>query len=69
MQQVVRKDKESFENLMRRFSRKVHQSGKLAIVKKKQHFEKPLSKKEQRAVAIRKAAIKVKKIREMMLGS
>ena len=69
MQQVVRKDKESFENLLRRFNRKVHQSGSLAIAKKKQYFEKPLSKKEQREVAIRKTAIKAKKMRQMMLGS
>lgn len=53
MIQVTRKDaKESTENLLRRFSRKVHQSGVLAVVKQKQYFEKPISKRERRAQAI-----------------
>ena len=49
MIQVTRKDsKESFENLLRRFNRKVQQSGALAIAKQAQHFEKPISKTERR---------------------
>lgn len=53
MIQVIRKDaKESTENLLRRFSRKVHQSGVLAVVKQNQYFEKPISKRERRKQAI-----------------
>jgi len=68
MQQVIRKEKESFENLIRRFNRKVHQSGNLAIAKKRQFFEKPPSKRKQREAAIRKAALKEKKARQIIMG-
>lgn len=67
MIQVTRKDsKESSENLLRRFNRKVQQSGVVAIVKQGQYFEKPLSKPERRAKAIvrqERKAIKLKKIK------
>lgn len=67
MIQVTRKDsKESPENLLRRFNRKVQQAGTIAIVKQGQYFEKPLSKRERRLRAIirqERKAIKVKKIK------
>ena len=67
MIQVTRKDgKESTENLLRRFNRKVQQAGTVAIVKQGQYFEKPLSKRERRLRAIirqERKAIKVKKIK------
>ena len=60
--QVVRKDdKESLENLIRRFNKKVQQSGILGIARRKQYFEKPLSKREEREIAIRKTARKAAK--------
>ncbi len=53
MIQVTRKDsKESTENLLRRFTRKVQQSGVLAVAKQNQYFEKPISKTERRTRAI-----------------
>ncbi len=53
MIQVTRKDsKESTENLLRRFSRKVQQSGVLAVAKQNQYFEKPMSKRDRRDRAI-----------------
>lgn len=53
MIQVTRKDaKESAENLLRRFNRKVQQSGNLVIVKQNQYFEKPISKRDRRQQAI-----------------
>lgn len=67
MIQVTRKDsKESAENLLRRFNRKVQQSGVLSEVKSRQYFEKPLSKPERRAKAIirkQRKSIKLKKIK------
>ncbi|MCX6725228.1 MAG: 30S ribosomal protein S21 [Candidatus Saccharibacteria bacterium] len=67
MIQVTRKDsKESVENLLRRFSRKVQQSGNLMIAKSNQNFEKPISKVERRKKAIirrQRKAIKVKKLK------
>lgn len=67
MIQVTRKDaKEPLENMLRRFTRKVQQSGVIAVAKQSQYFEKPLSKRDRRNRAIiRKSrkALKMKKIR------
>jgi len=53
MIQVTRKDaKEPLESMLRRFTRRVQQSGVIAVVKQKQHFEKPISKTERRQRAI-----------------
>lgn len=53
MIQVTRKDgKESSEGLLRRFTRKVQQSGAMATAKQNQYFEKPMSKRERRLRAI-----------------
>lgn len=64
---VTRKDsKESTENLLRRFGRKVQQSGVLAEVKNLQEFTRPISKRERRIKAIQRAqrrAIKFKRER------
>ncbi|OYW85686.1 30S ribosomal protein S21 [Candidatus Saccharibacteria bacterium 32-49-10] len=59
MIQVTRKDgNEANENIVRRFNRKVVQSGVLAIVKAGQRFEKPISKTERRKKAIIRRARK-----------
>lgn len=69
MIQVTRKDsKESVENLLRRFNRKVQQSGVLATVKQIQYFEKPLSKVERRKRAILRRERKAAKARKLRLG-
>ena len=53
MIQVTRKDRqESLENLIRRFNRKVQQSGVIVAAKQNQYFEKPMSKRERREQAI-----------------
>lgn len=67
MLQVTRKDsKESVENLVRRFTRKVQQAGIVTAAKQAEFFEKPISKRERRQKAIvrrDRKAIKVKKIK------
>ena len=69
MIQVTRKDsKESVENLLRRFTRKVQQSGVLAEAKSGQYFEKPLSKRDRRDKAIVRRARKADKIKKLKLG-
>lgn len=66
---MSRKDsKESAENLLRRFNRKVQQSGVLAIAKQSQYFEKPMSKVERRQRAILRKERKVAKIKKLKLG-
>ena len=38
--------------MLRRFNRKVQQSGMIAVVKQGQYFEKPMSKRDRRERAI-----------------
>jgi ribosomal protein S21 len=69
MIQVSKKDgKESTENLLRRFNRKVQQSGVVAIVKGNQYFDKPMSKRDRRSKAIIRQERKALKVRKMKLG-
>jgi ribosomal protein S21 len=69
MIQVTKKDaKEPLENLMRRFTRKVQQSGVLAEAKQAQFFEKPLSKRDRRTKAIIRKERKVQKFKKIRLG-
>jgi ribosomal protein S21 len=64
--QVTRKDDESIENLIRRFNKKVTQSGILTIARQKRYFQKPISKTTARKAAIRKRISKEQKMREMI---
>jgi ribosomal protein S21 len=69
MIQVTRKDsKESSENLLRRFNRKVQQAATVAIVKQNQYFEKPISKTERRQKAIVRQQRKLIKLKKLKLG-
>jgi ribosomal protein S21 len=69
MIQVTRKDsKESTENLLRRFTRKVQSAGVLAEAKANQRFEKPMSKRDRRSKAIIRRERKNIKIKKMKLG-
>lgn len=69
MIQVTRKDsKESTENMLRRFTRKVQQSGVVAAAKQVQYFEKPMTKRERRLKAIARRERKAQKIRKIKLS-
>jgi ribosomal protein S21 len=69
MIQVSKKDpKEPLENLLRRFTRKVSQSGILAEVKATQRFEKPISKRDRRTKAIIRKERKAVKFNKIRLG-
>jgi small subunit ribosomal protein S21 len=69
MLQVTRKDsKESLENLLRRFNRKVQQSGMVFIVRQGQYFEKPPTKRERRQKAIVRRERKSLKLQKIKLG-
>ena len=57
MLEVKRKDGESFESLIRRFTRKTIQSGKILQAKKIRFFSKTKSKKEARYGALRRKNI------------
>ena len=69
MIQVTRKDgNEANENLIRRFNRKVLQSGVLSTTKAAQRFAKPISKVERRKKAIIRRARKADKLQKTRLG-
>lgn len=60
MIRVTRKDKkESSEGMLRRFNRRVQQSGVLAAAKAGRYFEKDISKAERRTKAISRRGRKV----------
>jgi ribosomal protein S21 len=69
MIQVTRKDdREANENLIRRFNRKVMQSGVLATAKLGQRFAKDISKTERRKKAIIRKERKSDKMQKIRLG-
>lgn len=69
MIQVTRKDaKEPLENMLRRFTRKVQQSGVLIVAKQAQYFEKGISKSERRQQAIVRKARREIKLKKIKLG-
>jgi len=66
---VTRKDNsEANENIIRRFSRKVVQSGVLAEAKAAMRFTKPISKRERRKKAIVRDQRRAEKIERIKLG-
>ncbi len=69
MVQVTRKhENEANENLIRRFNRKVLQSGVLAEAKGNMRFSKPLSKTERRKKAIIRRERKAEKLANTKMG-
>lgn len=61
MAEVRRKKGESFESFMRRFSKKVQQSGRLLQVRKIRFYSKKKNKTASRAAAARRAEITAKR--------
>ena len=66
---VTRKDQnEANENIIRRFNRKVLQSGVIATAKGNIRFSKPISKRERRRKAIIREQKRAEKIEKIRLG-
>jgi ribosomal protein S21 len=61
MVQVQRRDRESLESLIRRFNKRVMQSGKLYLARKVRFFEREKSRNLQRASAIRSAELRAER--------
>lgn len=61
MVEVKKKDNESSESLIRRFNRRVQQSGILLRTKKGQHYAPPMNERKTKEKAIRKSKISEKK--------
>ena len=69
MVQVTRKDeREANENIIRRFNRRVLQSGKLAKAKASMRIARALSKTERREKAIQRKERKAEKLAKARLG-
>jgi len=62
---VKRKEKESFEAMMRRFNRMVLMSKSMSEAKERRFFTKPVTKASRRQSALRKDKIKTQKQKEM----
>ena len=61
MIEVKRRDSESVESLLRRFSKKVQQSGLIIRTKKRRFYSTPKTKREGRADAVRRQVIRQRK--------
>lgn len=61
MSEVKRKKGETFESLLRRFNKRMIQSGKILQAKKIRFIEKPANKNLNKRLALRRLKIKSKK--------
>jgi small subunit ribosomal protein S21 len=60
--EVVAGEHESFESLLKRFNRRVQQTGILSEVRRREHYEKPsVRRKRKRAVKRRSVARAIKR--------
>ena len=59
--EIKRKQRETFESMLRRFSKRMIQSGKLIQVKKSQHHEKEQSKNLKKRSALHRMKTRVEK--------
>jgi len=51
---VVAYDNESFDSLLKRFNKRVHQDGILAQVRRRQYYEKPSVKRKRKKASKRR---------------
>lgn len=68
MVEVKKKDNESFENLLRRFNRKVQQSGILVRARKIRFFTPPKSRNLMKVAARRRQQVREQKEELKKLG-
>jgi small subunit ribosomal protein S21 len=55
---VVSDERESFESLLKRFSRKVQQDGIISEARRREHYQKPITRRARKASARRRQATK-----------
>ena len=56
---VVAGDNESFESLLKRFNKRVQQSGILSEIRHREYFEKPSVKRKRKEAARKRKATRV----------
>ncbi len=54
MSEVIAGERESFESLIKRFNKKVQQTGVLTEAKRREHYEKPSDKRKRKEAAKRR---------------
>lgn len=59
--EVKKKEGESLESMLRRFTRRVQQSGILLRAKRGKHYERPKTDREEKEDAIRRTKIRSKR--------
>ncbi len=62
MSEVIAGREESFDNLLKRFNKKVQQDGILAELRRREHFEKPSVKKKRKRAAKRRGTAKLARV-------
>jgi small subunit ribosomal protein S21 len=55
---VIVKEGENLESALKRFKRKCQKSGIISELKKRQHYEKPSTRRKRKALAARKKLLK-----------
>ena len=58
MSQVIRKENESLENVLRRFKRATSRDGVIQEVRKREHYEKPSVTRKKKSEDARKRKFK-----------
>ena len=58
MAEIRLKENESLDNALRRFKRQCSKAGVLAVVRKREHYEKPSVKRKKKSEAARKRKYK-----------
>ena len=62
MAHVVADEKESFESLLKRFSRKVQQYGIISEARRRGRYQKPITRRARKASARRRQAAKAARL-------
>ncbi|MAG14369.1 MAG: 30S ribosomal protein S21 [Dehalococcoidales bacterium] len=55
MAEVVAGERENFESLLKRFNKKVQQTGILSELRRREHYEKPSVRRKRKRVAKRRS--------------
>ncbi len=58
MAEVVAGDNESFESLLKRFNRRVQQTGILSEIRRREHYEKPSVRRKRKRAAKRRNVVR-----------
>ncbi len=66
--EVKKKERESTASLLRRFSKRIRQSGVLLNSRKSKFYEKPKNKRQQKVSALRREKLRVLRRRLLKTG-